>query len=404
MLIKFCFFVFLFIYVINLKTTFFTFPIFYIFAPIGLLLVLKDFFTSYSVVERKFCVFFGFIFLAIIANALSFLINQSGDLLYYREVFFYSFISFFYAYFLNKIFLKIKDNSLDKLVLYFSAVVAVQLLISFVLFLNKGLFDVFFSFFDSAIGYSGGEAIDKFNEQRIIAIGNPFFGSAIINCFTLIILSIQFKYSNYKKIYMILWCLIVLFGIASARTTILGVLISFLILLKAYKVSFKYLLSIFLVGIIVFNFLYFTNERIQTIIDFSFNFLFDFRNSQASSSTGELIEMFKILPNKTGTWIFGDNLFKADNGYYYKGIDVGYSRIIFANGIIGLFVFLAMQIYMVFNIKFDKENIIDHIFLVSIILILNFKGVANLTSLILVFFIYTVFSIKIKQKAKGEIL
>lgn len=398
MLVNFCFFVFLFIYIINLKTIFFTFPIFYLFAPIGLILFLKDFFASYAVVERSFCIFFAFIFFAIMANILSFLVNQSGDFLYYREIYFYSFISFFYAYFLSKFFLNVKGNNLDKLVLYFSLAVTAQLLISFVLFLNKGLFDIFFSFFDSAIGYSEGGAIDKFNEQRMIAIGNPFFGSAIINCFTLVILSIQFKYSDYKKIYMILWCFIVLLGIASARTTILGALISLLILLKAYKFSLKYLLSIFVAGLIIFNFIYFTNERIQTIIDFSFNFLFDFKNSQASSSTNELMEMLKILPDNIGTWIVGDNFFKTDNGYYYKGIDVGYSRIIFANGVIGLFIFLVMQIYMIFSIKFDKKNIFDYLLLVGVILILNFKGVANFTSIILIFFIYTVFSIKMKGR------
>lgn len=390
MLINFVFFFFLFIFVVNLKTLFFSFPIFYFFAPFGFLLFLKDILITKLVIKKPIIVFFSFLLLAALADFISYLINQDGDFFYLRQVYLYILISFFYTYFLIKLFFCMKSYSLDKLILFFLVVVATQLLASFILFLNSSLFDLFFSVFDTAIGYTGANTVDDFNEQRMIAIGNPFFGSAILNCFSLILLAIQFKYTDYKKSYIVLWSIISILGIASARTTIIGVLISFLVLLSGYRKSFKYIAGILILALVAFNFLYFTNERVQTIIDFSFSFLFDFRHSQASDSTSELMQMLNVLPNNLKTWLVGDNFFHDSNGYYYKGIDIGYSRIIFANGILGLIVFLLMHFYMFYQVKFDKKNLLNYLYMFVIVIALNLKGVANFASFIMVLFIYTI--------------
>ncbi|QOW44512.1 MULTISPECIES: hypothetical protein [Acinetobacter] len=385
---NFIFFIFLFIFVVNLKTVFFSFPIFYFFAPIGLFLFLKDFYVSKFLLDRKFLTFFFIIFLSLIISAISLLVNQIGDFFYVRQIYLYSIISFFYIFFIIKIFLINQNNDFDKLVLFFITSVATQLFFSFVLFMSPSLFDAFFSIFDTAIGYADSDAVDKFNEQRMIAIGNPFFGSAIINCFTLVLLAVHFKFSKYKKILIVLWVVIAILGIASARTTIFGITLSLIILLKDYKSSYRYLLAVLIILLISLNFAYFTNERIQTIIDFSFSFIFDFKNSQASDSASELVSMWNILPSKVSTWLVGDNFFIDQNGYYYKGIDVGYTRIIFANGMLGLITFLSMQVYLLYNIKF-KRLVLSLIALLLVILFLNFKGLANLTFLILIFFMYS---------------
>lgn len=388
MMFNFIFCLFLFIFVVNLKTVFFSFPIFYFFAPIGLFLFLKDFYVSKFFLDKKFLTFFFIIFLSLIISAVSLLINQSGDFFYIRQIYLYSIISFFYIFFIIKIFLINKDNDFDKLVLLFITSVFTQLFISFVLFMSPSLFDIFFSIFDTAIGYAGSDTVDKFNEQRMIAIGNPFFGSAIINCFTLVLLAVHFKFSKYKKILIILWVFIAILGIASARTTIFGIALSLIILLKDYKFSYRYLLTVLIVLLTSLNFAYFTNERIQTIIDFSFSFIFDFKNSQASESASELLSMWNILPDKVSTWLVGDNFFMDQNGYYYKGIDVGYTRIIFANGMLGLITFLLMQAYLLYNIRFNRL-ILSISSLMVVILFLNFKGLSNLTFLILIFFMHS---------------
>lgn len=390
-LINIIVFFLLFIFVLNLRTVFFSFPIFYILAPIGLLFFLKDLYVSNFKLDKRVIKFFSLLILSFLVFSISFMFNQVGDFFYIRQVYVYSLISFFYVYFLIKIFLLDNENSFDKLVLMFVLVVFIQLFVSLILFLNGGLFDVFFSIFDTAIGYTDDDVIEQFNEQRMIAIGNPFFGSAIINCFTLVLLSVQFKYSKYRKISILLWLFISVLGVASARTTIFGVVLSFLILLGGFRVNYKYLLSIFVFLIFAFNFIYFTNERIKTIVDFSFNFIFDFKNSQASDSMNELLAMWSVIPNKLSTWLIGDNYFLDANGHYYQGVDIGYLRIIFSNGILGLFVYILIHMYLLFNVAFKKYMWSGFVYLLMVLIFLNFKGVANLIPLILIFFMYSIF-------------
>ena len=55
-------------------------------------------------------------------------------------------------------------------------------------------------------------------------------------------------------------------------------------------------------------------------------------------------EMWKTIPKEIDTWIFGDAKYMDENGGYYMGVDVGYLRIIFYGGLIGLFFYL---LYMV---------------------------------------------------------
>ena len=111
MLINFFFFSFLFIFVVNLKTLFFSFPIFYFFAPLGFLLFLKDILITKLVIKKQIIVFFSFLLLAVLANFISYLTNQDGDFLYLRQVYLYILISFFYAYFLIKLFFCMKNHS-----------------------------------------------------------------------------------------------------------------------------------------------------------------------------------------------------------------------------------------------------------------------------------------------------
>ena len=63
-----------------------------------------------------------------------------------------------------------------------------------------------------------------------------------------------------------------------------------------------------------------------------------------------ILSMFSILPESYKTWIIGDNMYNLKNGYYMN-TDVGYSRVIFANGLLGLSVFLIFNMYLIFKIN-----------------------------------------------------
>lgn len=387
-MINFILFILLFIFLINLKTVYFSFPIFYLLAPIGLILFLIDIIKNRYKVENNYIIFFGLVVTGFALSFLSILINQSGDIFFSRQVYFFSLICFFYLYFFVKFFIK-NDGDLNRLVIFFLLSVSVQLLVSFLLYLNSNLFSVFFTFFDTAIGFVSKETVESFNEQRMIAIGNPFFGSAILNCFSLVLLAIYFRYTNNKNLFILLWLIISVLGMASARTTIIGILLSMLILILNLRISFKYLFFSLLLMFISVNFLYFTNERIHNIIEFSFGFLFDFDNSQASESTSDLFYMFKILPDNIFSWVFGDGFFLDNQGYYYKGIDVGYTRIIFANGLIGLAFFVIFQIFIFVKSSLYIKKDYFPLFFIVLIFLLNFKGLVNFGSYFLLFFIFS---------------
>lgn len=387
-LINITIFFLLFIYLINLKTVYFSFPIFYFFAPFGLLLFFNDLIKKKYTIEYGYILFFSLTIIGFLFSCLSILFNQSGDFFLVRQVYLYNIICFFYLYFFVKIFLK-NGGSLDDLITLFLATVSVQLIISFTLYLSPTLFNLFFSFFDTAIGFVSKETVENFNDQRMIAIGNPFFGSAILNCFSLIMLAIYFKYTKNKKLLILIWIVISVLGMASARTTIIGIIISLIIFLINFKISFKYLFSVLLVLILAVNFFYFTNDRIQNIIDFSLGFIFDFNNSQASQSTSTLMDMLKIFPDNLNTWIYGDGFFLDNNGYYYKGVDVGYSRIIFANGVLGLMYFILFQILIFVNSSLNFKKNVFPIFFIILVLILNVKGVVNFVPYFLIFLIFS---------------
>ena len=118
------------------------------------------------------------------------------------------------------------------------------------------------------------------------------------------------------------------------------------------------------------------------------DFLFNFKESQASTSVSALTEMYNILPKTYNTWLLGDSKYKIllnDNFIgYYKDTDIGYFRVIFANGIIGLLLFIFLNIYILFK---SFSNRILFLFLVLCFFALNFKGIAHIYFFSFLFFI-----------------
>jgi len=185
-----------------------------------------------------------------------------------------------------------------------------------------------------------------------------------------------------------LYLIISITGILFSRTTIIGILLSSLFFLN-YRNLFK--VSLVLVPSVILLFVYVRGlAESNSQIAFGLDFLFNFEDSQASSSFDGLKEMYEILPDSLKTWILGDAKYKivSDNGEfleYYKNTDVGYFRVIFYNGLIGLLFFLLMTFYLL------KKSFYFSRFLIFLLLIcflsLNLKGVANIYFFCFLFFV-----------------
>ncbi len=72
--------------------------------------------------------------------------------------------------------------------------------------------------------------------------------------------------------------------------------------------------------------------------------------------------------------------------FYYMHTDVGYSRLVFYFGLVGLFIYLSMQVFIIvrayeyFNVSFKY-----YIFIIVYLLVLNLKGFADLFWLNMIF-------------------
>lgn len=392
---KFLFFIFYFITIFNLKIAIPPYSLLFLTGVSGLvlffyLLCLSNF--KINKLEKNF-LFIIFVYIFIIF--LSMLYNQVLDFYYLKEIVLFGLISYFSAYVSVYI---VRDRILDDLFLIKSFVFLVdfQLLISFICYLNPSLFDLVFSFFSRPDIDS---RILDFNETRLVGLGASFFGSGIINCFTLILISAVLR-NNIKNrdalFFIFSFILVFSIGLMSSRSTIIGALISIILIFSKFtsiKKLLKLLIVILPLTLMILIFLP-KNDRITDIFSFGFDFLFNFKDSQASKSTGELQEMWGMFPSTFKTWLIGDVYYRTPDGGYYMNTDVGYYRVLYATGFLGLFIFMFLNVYMIYKIKNIYFKFFEKICLIALFLILNTKGLTSFLPFLSIFYLANYFKIK----------
>jgi oligosaccharide repeat unit polymerase len=370
------------IYIFNLKLTFMPIPLNLFLGVLGTFL----FFMNYGLqIPKKFFTLAIYFSLIIISFSFSFLINQKGDFYYLNEVFIYNLVFFFSCYFIKYLFgLCNVDYNIKNITIILSLVVAAQLLVSLLAYINSSFFNLVFSIFDMNLA---ADSLESFNQGRMVGVGAAFFASGIINSLLLVLLSfvlVTNKNKNITPLLILLLIIIGVIGLLSSRTTIIGIIISMIYLAFKKPLLIFYSSSIGFALLIVLNFL-FSDSRFFELWTFGTDFISDYDNSQAGESTSVLQDMLRILPNSYSTWIYGDSFFRNIYGGYYKFTDVGYLRIIFCNGIIGLFLYLGLIAYLI--LKSFSRNKGLAVMVGSLFLILMIKGFVNLTPFLFLFFL-----------------
>ncbi len=384
------FFIFLFIFLINIKFFFSDLPVFYFLSPLGLILLGKDFILGKT--YTRVVNFFLIIFVFFLVGLISFLVNQYNDFFFFREFFIYTLLSFFYIRFLIYIYFNFfPHEGINKIFWLSVFCVFVQLCLSLAAFLSPSFYSFLFSIFADNVYLDN---VESFAKMRLIALGTPFFGSAILNCFILIIAA-EYLMKNEKKYSFFLMVLVIMMlGLFSARSTIFGIACFFGLMLTQFfnKSTYKYFIFgggvLFCGSIAISSYL----QDLEALIKFGFGFLTDFSSSQASDSVSDLQSMYGVLPDNIKTWLIGDSLYRDINtGFYYKNIDVGFLRIIFVNGIIGLLVFLFIHFYVLWEINKKYLSTLAKLCLAGIILLLNAKGVTNLLPYLLLIYLFAIY-------------
>ncbi|EMJ7709838.1 hypothetical protein KTH87_13645 [Acinetobacter baumannii] len=372
------------IYLLNLKLTFIPLPLVAFLSIFGFIFCLIK---NKILVPRKYYNYFVLISLLSMICAFSFLVNQKSDFYFFIEICVYSVVFFFAALFLKSFVKYIGFNyNYETLTKVSVIAVVVQLFFSILAYINAVFFNIIFSIVDINLPL---DTLDSFNQGRLVGIGASFFASGILNSFFLILLAgllVSNRSSPLKSMkYIFLALLLSFMGVMASRTTVIGIML-FILISLCKKPLYVFYSTIPLLFILIFVNWFSSDSRLSELLKFGTDFLFDYENSQASESTGTLFEMLSIIPTTLKTWIIGDGLYHNDLGGYYMSTDVGYTRILFATGLVGFFFYTLAHLYLIFT-TFWREKKFVCISLVILFFLLHIKGVANLMPLLFLYFI-----------------
>ena len=182
-------------------------------------------------------IFWGLILLLIpgIFLLLSILTNQYFDFDFLKEIIIFNFVVFVSAYWIVSL-CKSKEpvNFFTWLI---GLSVVFQLVFSLILFLIPSGFQIAASIFE--LTQDADKAI-QLNEFRMVGVGAGFFQSGILNSFALVMISsliISPKTNNKEKNILYLFIILIsVLGLFSSRSTIIGILISLLLIVfNIYK-------------------------------------------------------------------------------------------------------------------------------------------------------------------------
>lgn len=223
-----------------------------------------------------------------------------------------------------------------------------QGLISFLFYLSPSVYLYFSRFFEIL------EATAK-SGVRLFGLGVSSDTGGVRYAISLVFIAylmLKPSVSNAETLfYSLSFVVIVVLGNMMARTTTVGVLLAvmyvvYVIVKKknyANLSSLKVLLGVVVLLLPVFISLNSFFPQVEELYRFAFEgFYKQLETGEwSTSSTNILLDMWKIWPDSTKTWLIGDGLFLDPNDptLYYMGTDVGYARFVFFCGLLGLSTF-----------------------------------------------------------------
>lgn len=309
-------------------------------------------------------------------------------------------IGLFNAYFVVSIFKLFKSLNERFLVKLIIISVAIQSIISFMLFLKPEFQSLLYSFI--YLEELKSQKVADLSESRIIGFGRSFFAAGIHSGMALMLIVYSIRYfqleSKRKLLLIFLYALIFSIGMMMARTTLVGAVLSLVMLLypnnanplSLSKARLKFFSLLLIIPTIIVISITILSPRllesINTLIEFAFEFFLNFRESGElkTSSTDRLLEMY-AFPDNLKTWLIGDGLWWERIGWiYYMHTDVGYLRMIYYFGIFGLIAFFMLQYLILIN---SLSHRLPILLFFLYLLALNLKGFADLVSIFSLFYV-----------------
>lgn len=204
---------------------------------------------------------------------------------------------------------------------------------------------------------------------RLMGVGGYFFGGGILLSISLILimfLLVNTKLSKKEKVMLkVTYVFNFFLGMLISRTTILGLIFSFFYFKLNKKNILRALISFSILMILIMTIYMNLNLDIR-------NNIYKFLYIQGKGSLKRLLNMYSTFPKTLKTILIGDSLWENIDKSYYMHIDVGYIRLIFFNGILGLLLIVLFN-YELSRINDLKLNKLSKILFI-LFLILNLKG------------------------------
>ncbi|WP_374459798.1 hypothetical protein [Chryseobacterium taeanense] len=285
--------------------------------------------------------------------------------------------------------------------------------LALLMFLNPSLLEIITSIQSTGdkFEYALGNVV-KFG-TRFIGIGaGTFFSGGIISSIGM--LASVYIIDNLKK-NKLLWILVYIFicitGIYIARIAFLGILLSFVYLVISYILKKKYsnLPRIFIYttvfSTIAFSILLTNLDNLMASNSFRHSFevfINLFSSGELTTNSTEGVKAMLIFPSNLKSILIGDGQFYYDNGSFYMHTDIGYSRLVYYYGVLGIVIYFSIHLYILrYNLKRFKndKNFKLLLWTLTILLIIgNFKGLLDINWIMFIFYWLALYKIKIENE------
>lgn len=304
---------------------------------------------------------------------LSSLINNSYDTFFIKFPV-TIFISFASTYCYIKILRKVlnKDINFSILIKLFVGACILQCLLSLLIFVIPPFRNFIFNVvsqsemdvYTLSLLYHPGEDV----LFRFIPVGYNFWligttFAVIIFFFSIILAECKEK----KDVLLLLLCVftILILGACISRTSLIGLPFFLLYIynnkyipFKTKHTVFKSFIGLFVIAIVASLFLVEKFPILEVAFERAFSIFYDSRETGKMPSI-ESMTGAAVVPTDLKTWIIGDALMadpEDPGASFYKGVDIGFLRIIFGIGIIGLIVYSWVQILLCRLSGFSKKQ------------------------------------------------
>lgn len=330
------------------------------------------------------------------------IINRTYDFYFAKycvSVLMFFFASFFVYNILNYIYKRNEVLDIDFLIKLFIAIVTLQSVISILMFLIPGFTETLYTIF--SVPESEEATLEENIGMRLIGLGSYFFAAGVIHGLSLIFTVYLYLKNEIKKRWVIIYVFNFFVGLLMARTTVIGFAISILFLivwkpLNIFYIKQKIKWGIYLTIIFIIALIGIIMVVDEEVLKWAFEFFYNYSDTGSfeSSSTNRLKEMY-VIPTDFFTYIIGDGKYNLSEGGYYMSTDVGYLRLLYYGGIPMIMSFYFFMYYMIkYIIRYNASIVDKYLFFIIFLylIILNFKGLADINSVLTIIYIFSYFN------------